>query len=86
MIDWFEWHVKLSRVILCLQIRELHSLYVHIHTFASKFQKGSRIIKKPIYLIHKSIDGTLTVIISLGQIEPGGNANESVLHTRSLEL
>ena len=29
--DWFQRHVSPSRVILCQGVRELHSLYVHIH-------------------------------------------------------
>ena len=33
LIDWFEQHVKLPKVILCLEIRESLSLYVRIYIF-----------------------------------------------------
>ena len=36
-IDWFECHVKLSRVILCLEVWESKSLNIHIYIFVSLF-------------------------------------------------
>ena len=39
MIDGFQRHVNLSRVNLNLQVRELHSLYLHVYNFVDLFQK-----------------------------------------------
>ena len=33
MIDWLKRHVNLSSFILCLEIRELLLLYIHIYIF-----------------------------------------------------
>ena len=32
-LNWFEWHVNPSRFILNLEVRESHSLHIHIHIF-----------------------------------------------------
>ena len=32
-MDWFWWHINPYRVILCQEVRESHSLYVHIYIF-----------------------------------------------------
>ena len=39
MIDWFQWHVNPSWFILCLEIRESHSLYIHIYICVDVNQK-----------------------------------------------
>ena len=35
LIDWFKRHVNRSRIILCLQFRELCSVYMHIYIFCA---------------------------------------------------
>ena len=33
LIDWFQQHIDQSRVISCLEVRESHTLYLHIYIF-----------------------------------------------------
>ena len=33
LIDWLLHEVNLSKLILCLKVKELHSLYIHIYNF-----------------------------------------------------
>ena len=54
IIDWFKWHVNLSRVILCLEVRIIH-IYIFCHCFLNFFYTWSyqmQIILKWIYLNH----------------------------------
>ena len=34
---WFDFNAMMSRVILCLEVKESQSLYVHIYIFVSLF-------------------------------------------------
>ena len=33
LMDWFWWHVKLSRVVLCLKVREMHFFFIWTHSY-----------------------------------------------------
>ena len=35
LFDWLQWHINSSRVILCLDVRELRSLYIHVYIFCA---------------------------------------------------
>ena len=71
MIDWFYWHVNLSKAILCQEVRDWISLYVHIlHNYS--FARSYVISRISILNISiRLIDGTLISTTNPGQSEHG---------------
>ena len=80
--------VQLIWIILCLEIKELYTLYVHtffveleffcLLIYNIKYSYSIQIIcKDSISLIDRTLTGTIT----LGLSGPGSNGNEKVLYT-----
>ena len=74
----------MSRVILCLEVKEFHRSYLHfcevvseVYFWTVTYQIGS--IFKQIYLT--PIDGTLSAPTTPGQSGSVSNGNEEVLYT-----
>ena len=71
----------LSRVILCLVVRESHSLYVCIYIFCIVISSEFFFFFAYIYLSHWWLHDKC---YPLGQSGPGSNDNEGVLHTTQI--
>ena len=89
--DWFQRYINLSRIIICLEVELLRSLYVHIYIFFVVVLKCfffSFLTLSPVecnWFLKRSIwpNGTLTNAFSPGKNESGSNGNEGLLYNPS---
>ena len=84
LYDWliFLWHVKLSRVILCLEVLELHSFSIHIYIFLCNCFLRVFLHTEYKWFLNRSIwpiDSIETSTTTPGQSGPGSNGNKKVL-------